>query len=106
MLVHPLHGATGLVGLLLVSLELALGAAVLAAAARLLLRQRLRGLERPFLPDADRPPAGLSRLVPIGAQVDEEVRRGCVCLDAWLRERRQMGLRHPGASYDWDVPDS
>lgn len=43
---------------------------------------------RPRLPDADQPPAGLGRLVPVGRQVDTEARRGTYALDLWLRARR------------------
>jgi hypothetical protein len=43
---------------------------------------------RPALPDDDRPPAGLGRLVPVGAQVDQEFRRGVVSLELWLASRR------------------
>jgi hypothetical protein len=43
---------------------------------------------RPFLPVEDRPPAGLGRLVPMGAQVEDEYRRGVVALEHWLLSRR------------------
>lgn len=43
---------------------------------------------RPALPDDDRPPAGLGRLVPVGRQVDLEVRNGLHALDLWLRSAR------------------
>lgn len=48
-------------------------------------------LARPHLPPEDRPPAGLSRLVPIGAQVEVECRRGVVAIEHWLLSRRQAG---------------
>ena len=44
---------------------------------------------RPQLPEADRPPAGLSRLVPVGGQVDLECRRGAAVLEEWLAARRR-----------------
>ncbi len=44
---------------------------------------------RPQLPDDDRPPAGLGRLVPVGQQVDLESRRGVVALEMWLVSRRR-----------------
>lgn len=44
---------------------------------------------RPELPLADRPPAGLSRLVPVGAQVAQESHRGVVALELWLAARRR-----------------
>ena len=43
---------------------------------------------RPDLTAADRPPTGLSRLVPVGRQVDTEVRTGLDALDLWLRSTR------------------
>ena len=44
---------------------------------------------RPQLPVADRPPAGLSRLVPVGTQVEQEARRGLVALELWLSATRR-----------------
>jgi hypothetical protein len=44
---------------------------------------------RPQLPDDDRPPAGLGRLVPVGHQVDLESRRGVTALEMWLVSRRR-----------------
>lgn len=46
---------------------------------------------RPLLPADDRPPAGLGRLIPVGAQVEEEYRRGVVALEHWLLSHRQAG---------------
>lgn len=43
---------------------------------------------RPLLPVPDQPPAGLGRLVPVGRQVDAEVRQGLHALDLWLRSTR------------------
>lgn len=43
---------------------------------------------RPSLPQEDRPPVGASRLVPVGRQVDHEVRSGLQALEAWLAARR------------------
>ena len=40
---------------------------------------------RPPLPDEDCPPPGLSRLLPVGRQVDSECRRGLDSLERWLR---------------------
>jgi len=40
---------------------------------------------RPSLPDEDCPPPGLSRLLPVGRQVDSEYRRGLEALERWLR---------------------
>jgi heme A synthase len=48
-------------------------------------------LSRPHLPEADRPPAGLGRLVPIGAQVDDEYDRGVVALESWMSLRHRAG---------------
>jgi hypothetical protein len=39
---------------------------------------------RPSLPEDDCPPPGLSRLVPVGRQLDQECRRGVVALEQWL----------------------
>jgi len=50
--------------------------------------QRALQPARPTLPAVDRPPAGLGRLVPVGRQVDVEVRHGQHALDLWLRARR------------------
>jgi len=46
---------------------------------------------RPQLPAQDCPPAGLGRLIPVGAQVEEECRRGVVALELWLLSHRQAG---------------
>ena len=81
----PPGAATLLTGLALVVL-----ATVLALGARTLLNT-LAVAERPFLPAADRPPAGLSRLIPVGPDVADEAETGLVRLDAWLRERRTGG---------------
>ena len=43
---------------------------------------------RPSLPDDDCPPPGLSRLVPVGRQVDHECRTGLSALELWLATRR------------------
>ena len=59
-------------------------AAHLGAQARVLLERH-----RPELPLDDRPPAGLSRLVPVGAQVAQESHRGVVALELWLAARRR-----------------
>jgi hypothetical protein len=46
---------------------------------------------RPVLPLADRPPAGLGRLIPVGGQVEEEGRRGVIALETWLLSHRSPG---------------
>ena len=61
---------------------------VLAALALAWLVERLRPVG-PSLPEPDLAPAGLGRLVPVGAQVDTEVRRGLLALDAWLAAQRR-----------------
>lgn len=66
-------------------LVLGVAACLLTVLAALLVRE-LRPT-RPCLPDDDRPPAGLGRLLPVGGQVDSEVRRGLLALDLWLRHR-------------------
>lgn len=43
---------------------------------------------RPALPADDCPPPGLSRLVPVGRQVDQECRTGVQALELWLATRR------------------
>lgn len=43
---------------------------------------------RPRLPEDDCPPPGLSRLVPVGRQVDQECRTGLQALELWLATRR------------------
>lgn len=43
---------------------------------------------RPPLPDDDCPPPGLSRLVPVGRQLDVECRSGLDALELWLATRR------------------
>lgn len=48
-------------------------------------------MARPHLPAADRPPAGLGRLVPVGAQVEEECRRGVAAIEHWLLSTRRTG---------------
>ncbi|MCU1591601.1 MAG: hypothetical protein JWP11_2857 [Frankiales bacterium] len=66
----------------------ALVVATLLTALRRLLQARQA---RPYLPADDRPPAGLGRLVPVGAQVEDEYRRGVVALEHWLLSHRQAG---------------
>jgi len=39
----------------------------------------------PALPDDDCPPPGLTRLLPVGRQVDVECRRGLDALERWMR---------------------
>ena len=62
--------------------------ATLLIALRRLLEERSA---RPLLPVDDRPPAGLGRLVPVGAQVEDECRRGMAALESWLLSRRHGG---------------
>ncbi len=69
-------------------LLLALGLAALVALAVHLGRALQPSSGRPALPDEDCPPAGLSRLLPVGPHVDGECRRGLNALDLWLRQRR------------------
>jgi len=46
----------------------------------------------PALPEEDRAPAGLGRLVPVGSQIEQECRRGVVTLELWLAaSRRRSG---------------
>lgn len=68
--------------LMLVVLGLAAVAALSAHVARQL------APVRPVLPEADRPPAGLGRLVPVGRQVEQECRTGLMALELWLRTSR------------------
>ena len=65
-------------------LALAVLAAHLGAQTQVLLERH-----RPQLPLEDRPPAGLSRLVPVGTQVDQESHRGVIALELWLAARRR-----------------
>ena len=44
---------------------------------------------RPPLPADDCPPVTASRLVPVGAQLEHEVRRGVHALEEWLHVRRR-----------------
>ena len=44
---------------------------------------------RPSLPEDDCPPPGLSRLVPVGRQLDYECRRGLASLELWLASHRR-----------------
>ena len=69
-------------------LAVAIVTATLLVALRRLLDDRSA---RPYLPADDRPPAGLGRLVPVGAQVEDECRRGMAALEHWLLSRRQAG---------------
>lgn len=63
--------------------------AVFGLVLRLLVPARRRALSSaPALPVEDRAPAGLGRLVPVGAQVEQEYRRGLVALEHWLISRR------------------
>jgi hypothetical protein len=67
-------------------------AAVVIATLLLALRRLLDERQaRPWLPVEDRPPAGLGRLIPVGAQVEDECRRGLAALESWLLSRRHGG---------------
>ena len=68
-----------------------LTALVVGTLLHLLQRTWLVRVARPHLPAADRAPAGLGRLVPVGTQVEEEYRRGVVALEHWLLSHRQAG---------------
>lgn len=48
-------------------------------------------MARPYLPAADRPPAGLGRLVPVGSQVEDEYHRGVAALENWLLSTPRPG---------------
>ena len=67
----------------LVLLLLLLGLAALAALSAYV-GSSLKPI-RPSLPAEDCPPPGLSRLLPVGRQVDSECRRGFEALERWLR---------------------
>lgn len=69
-----------LLAVLVAGVLLALGVAWLV--------ERLRPAA-PVLPEPDLAPAGLGRLVPVGAQVDTEVRHGLVALETWLAAQRR-----------------
>jgi hypothetical protein len=75
---------TAMVGIIVAAIVIA----TLLIALRRLLDERQA---RPLLPIDDRPPAGLGRLVPVGAQVEDECRRGMAALESWLLSRRQAG---------------
>ena len=47
------------------------------------------GPVRPPLPAEDCPPASASRLVPVGAQLEHEVRCGLAALEEWLLDARR-----------------
>ena len=67
-------------------------AAIVLATLLITVRRALDARQaRPHLPAADRPPAGLGRLVPVGAQVEDECRRGMAALEHWLLSHRQAG---------------
>lgn len=66
-----------------------LGLVVLAVAVAASAVRRVVLSRRPVLPAEDRPPAGLGRLVPVGEQVDAEVRRGLRALEVWLLDARR-----------------
>ena len=69
-----------------VSLLVALGLAGLCALVVHVARELTP--RRPALPAEDCPPPGLSRLVPVGRQVDQECRSGLDALELWLATRR------------------
>jgi hypothetical protein len=70
----------------MVALLVVVGLAALLALG-VLLRRELAP-RRPALPDDDCPPPGLSRLVPVGAQLEQECRSGLAALELWLAGRR------------------
>jgi hypothetical protein len=75
-----------------VTIAAILAAAVVVAMLLIALRRVLDTRQsRPHLPADDRPPAGLGRLVPVGAQVEDECRRGTAALEHWLLSHRQAG---------------
>lgn len=61
---------------------------LLLTAVLLVLARRLTPAA-PQLPEPDRAPVGLGRLVPVGAQVEAEVRRGLVALEVWVAAQRR-----------------
>lgn len=72
-----------------VLLLVVLGLAALVALAFHLGRTFQPRTARPALPDEDCPPPGLSRLLPVGRQVDVECRSGLDALEGWLRAARR-----------------
>lgn len=70
----------------LVLLLVALGLGALLVLAGLLARELVPS--RPSLPQDDCPPPGLTRLVPVGAALEQECRSGLVALELWLAGRR------------------
>jgi hypothetical protein len=50
---------------------------------------RRRAAGRPVLPLEDQAPQGLGRLVPVGPQLDDEIRRGLDALEMWLAGHRR-----------------
>lgn len=63
--------------------------AMIALAVHLTGQVRALVSSRPPLPSDDWPPAGLGRLVPVGAQIEQECRRGVVTMELWLTARRR-----------------
>ena len=60
-----------------------------AAVVGLLVRRVAVSTARPWLPEADRPPAGLGRLVPVGRQLEQECAAGLLVLERWLAAQRR-----------------
>ena len=60
-----------------------------AAVVGLLVRRVAVSAARPWLPEADRPPAGLGRLVPVGRQLEQECAAGLLALERWLSAQRR-----------------
>ena len=69
-----------------VVLLILLGVGALLSLGVLMARELAPALPR--LPDDDCPPPGLSRLVPVGAQLEQECRTGLAALELWLAGRR------------------
>lgn len=86
-----MRSATTITADVLLTATILVAACVLATLLVALRRVLTARWGRPHLPAADRPPAGLGRLVPVGEQVDQEYRRGVAALEHWLLSSRQVG---------------
>ena len=88
-------GSTSVMGDVIVLMTIVLCAVSLGALLLGLRRLVEARWPLPLLPEDDRPPAGLGRLVPVGRQVDDECRRGIDALEHWLWTVRRPGHRSP-----------
>jgi hypothetical protein len=90
-----LGGSTSVTGDVVVLVAVVVSVVAVGALLLGLRRALAARVALPPRPEEDQPPAGLGRLVPVGAQVDAECRRGIPALERWLWSRQESGRYSP-----------